>query len=67
MNELVYILRQQRFDYSISDDEGGCIPSVKESFIPTSTLQRKIHKIVWDEEINDKAEGFVVLVDYLKE
>lgn len=65
MNELVYILRMEDEDYCISDNKGGCIPSVKESFIPTRTLSKKIKNISWDEEANDYSDTNVIFVDYV--
>lgn len=64
LNELVYVLHMEDEDYSISDDEGGCIPSVKESFIPTRLLAKKIKSVEWDEEVNEMSDTNVIFVNY---
>ena len=57
LNELMYVLRMEGDrDYSISDNEGGCIPSVRETFVPTRTLARKVVFIEY-EEFEDEYEG----------
>ena len=57
INELMYVLRMEGDrDYSISDNEGGCIPSVRETFVPTRTLARKVVSIEY-EEFEDEYEG----------
>jgi hypothetical protein len=57
LNELMYVLRMEGDrDYSISDNEGGCIPSVRETFVPTRTLARKVVSIEY-EEFEDEYEG----------
>jgi hypothetical protein len=57
LNELIYVLRMEGDrDYSISDDEGGCIPSVRETFVPTRWLAKKIVSIEW-EEFEDEEYG----------
>ena len=56
-NELMYVLRMEGDrDYSISDNEGGCIPSVRETFVPTRTLAKKVVAIEW-EEFEDEEFG----------
>ncbi len=65
LNELMYVLRMEDDrDYSISDNEGGCIPSVRETFVPTKWLAKKVVSIEW-EEIEDEDYGSygVILVD----
>ena len=64
LNELVYILRMEEEDWSISDNEGGCIPSVKETFVPTRLLAKKIKTIDWDEEANEMSDTNVIFVNY---
>ena len=50
LNELIYVLRMEGDrDYSISDNEGGCIPSVRETFVPTRWLAKKVVSIEWEE------------------
>ena len=57
LNELMYVLRMEGDrDYSISDNEGGCIPSVRETFVPTRTLAKKVVAIEY-EEFEDEYEG----------
>jgi hypothetical protein len=57
LNELMYVLRMEGDrDYSISDNEGGCIPSVRETFVPTRTLAKKVVLIEY-EEFEDEYEG----------
>lgn len=64
LNELVYMLRMDDEDYCISDNVGGCIPSVKETFVPTKWLTKKIKAIDWDEDVNNESDTNVVYVDY---
>lgn len=64
LNELVYMLRMDDEDYCISDNVGGCIPSVKETFVPTKWLVKKIKAIDWDEDANNESDTNVVYVDY---
>ena len=69
LNELMYVLRMEGDrDYAISDNEGGCIPSVRETFVPTRTLARKVVSIEY-EEFEDEYEGethhySAILVDF---
>lgn len=57
LNELMYVLRMEGDrDYSISDNEGGCIPSVRETFVPTRKLAKKVVSIEY-EEFEDEYEG----------
>ena len=57
LNELMYVLRMEGDrDYSISDNEGGCIPSVRETFVPTRWLAKKVVSIEW-EEFEDEDYG----------
>lgn len=64
LNELVYVLRMEDEDWSISDNVGGCIPSVKESFVPTKWLAKKIKSVDWDEEVNEISDTNVIFVTY---
>lgn len=64
LNELVYILRMEDEDWCISDNVGGCIPSVKETFVPTKWLAKKIKSIDWDEEVNEMSDTNVIFVEY---
>lgn len=57
LNELIYVLRMEGDrDYSISDNEGGCIPSIRETFVPTRWLAKKVVSIEW-EEFEDEEYG----------
>ena len=57
LNELMYVLRMESDrDYSISDNEGGCIPSVRETFVPTRTLAKKVVSIEY-EEFEEECDG----------
>ena len=50
LNELMYVLRMEGDrDYSISTNDGGCIPSVRETFVPTRDLAKKVVSIEWEE------------------
>lgn len=65
LNELTYVLRMEgNRDYSISTNDGGCIPSVRETFIPTRTLAKKVISIEW-EEFEDEEYGTIgaIIVD----
>ena len=65
LNELMYVLRMEGDrDYSISDNEGGCIPSVRETFVPTRTLAKKVVSIEY-EEFEDEYEGETYSGSYL--
>ena len=54
INELVYVLRMSEHDFCLNTDDGsgafGCIPSVKETFIPSRMLAQKIKSMEYDEE-----------------
>lgn len=65
LNELVYVLRMEGDrDYSISDNEGGCIPSVRETFIPTRWLAKKVVSIEWEEFEDDEFGSYgAIIVD----
>ena len=59
INELVWVLRQDLFDYSLNWANKGkgtgwtCVPSVKECFIPAKDLGRKMTiKEYTEEEID---------------
>ena len=57
LNELMYVLRMEGDrDYSISDNEGGCITSVRETFVPTKWLAKKVVSVEY-EEFEDEYEG----------
>ena len=57
LNELMYVLRMEGDrDYAISTNDGGCIPSVRETFVPTRDLAKKVVSIEW-EEFEDEEYG----------
>jgi hypothetical protein len=65
LNELMYVLRMEGDrDYSISTNDGGCIPSVRETFVPTRDLAKKVVSIEW-EEFEDEEYGTIgaIIVD----
>ena len=57
LNELVYVLRMSENDYQLNITEQkqpnvfGMIPSVKETFIPSRDLAKKIVSVAFDEEV----------------
>lgn len=65
LNELMYVLRMEGDrDYAISTNDGGCIPSVRETFVPTRTLAKKVVAIEW-EEFDDEEYGTIgtIMID----
>lgn len=57
LNELMYVLRMEGDrDYSISTNDGSCIPSVRETFVSSRTLAKKVVSIEW-EEFEDEEYG----------
>ena len=58
INELSYVLRMSDEDYCLNIIDGCgaflCIPSTKETFIPTHILAQKIEEIEFDEEIYEE-------------
>ena len=57
LNELLYVLRMEGDrDYSISTNDGSCIPSVRETFVPTRDLAKKVVSIEW-QEFEDEEYG----------
>ena len=56
LNELIYVLRMSDTDYQISltskknPSAFGLIPSVKETFVPSHDLAKKIISVTFDEE-----------------
>ena len=57
LNELMYVLRMEGDrDYSISSNDGSCIPSVRETFVPSRELAKKVVSIEY-EEFEDEYEG----------
>jgi hypothetical protein len=65
LNELMYVLRMEGDrDYSISTNDGKCIPSVRETFVPTRDLAKKVISIEW-EEFEDEDFGLIgaIIID----
>lgn len=65
LNELMYVLRMEGDrDYSISTNDGMCIPSVRETFVPSRDLAKKVVSIEWD-EFEDEEYGTIgaIIVD----
>jgi hypothetical protein len=59
LNELMYVLRMEGDrDYSISTNDGSCIPSVRETFVPSRDLAKKVVSIEW-EEFEDEEYGTI--------
>lgn len=57
LNELMYVLRMEGDrDYSISTNDGSCIPSVRETFVSSRDLAKKVISIEW-EEFDDEEYG----------
>lgn len=57
INELMYVLRMEgNEDYQIITNTGLCIPSVREAFVPTSLLAKKIKTIEY-EDYDDEYDG----------
>lgn len=67
INELVYVLRMSEYDFCINTSDGsnafGCIPSVKEAFIPSWMLAQKIKSMEYDEEIFDECKCRLVIIE----
>ena len=57
LNELVYVLRMSGDDYQLNltdpkkPNELGMIPSVRDTFIPSRDLAKKIVSVTFDEEV----------------
>ena len=65
LNELMYVLRMEGDrDYAISVDDGSCIPSVRETFVPSRELAKKVTSIWW-EEFEDEEYGTIgtIMID----
>ena len=57
LNELLYVLRMEgEQDYCLSTNDGMCIPSVRETFVPSRDLAKKVVSIEW-EEFEDEEYG----------
>lgn len=68
LNELTYILRMAgEYDYAISTNDGRCIPSVRETFVPSSWLAKNINLVTikYFEEEFDGEISRNVCVDFI--
>lgn len=67
LNELVYVLRMSEMDFCLNtiEENGvfGCIPSVKETFIPTRSLAQKIKHMEYDEEIFEECGEHLIVIN----
>jgi hypothetical protein len=65
LNELIYVLRMEGDrDYSISTNDGMCIPSVRETFVPSRDLAKKIVSIEWEEFADEEYGTYgAIIVD----
>ncbi len=64
LNELMYVLRMESdVDYGISTTDGTCIPSVKETFVPTKTLARKVLSTRYEEYTDDGETYGTIIVE----
>lgn len=69
-NELTYVLRMSENDYQINttdkkNNSFGLIPSVKETFIPSRDLAKKVVSVEFDEKVY-KEYGIYLLEVVLK-
>ena len=67
LNELIYVLRMEfEDDFCINtaqaDGAFGCIPSIRETFIPTRTLALKIKSIEYDEETFEEMGQHLLMI-----
>lgn len=67
LNELMYVLRMEGDrDYSISTNDGGCIPSVRETFVPSRDLAKKVISIEWEEFEDEECGTYGAIIVDLK-
>lgn len=67
LNELMYVLRMEGDrDYAISTNDGSCIPSVRETFVPAKTLAKKVMSIDWHGETDAKHGTYSAIIVTLK-
>ena len=67
LNELMYVLRMEGDrDYSISTNDGGCIPSVRETFVPSRDLAKKVMSIEWEEFEDEECGTYGAIIVDLK-
>lgn len=59
LNELVYVLRvDDDRDYSISTNDGKCISSVRETYIPAAWLAKTVTDLEY-QEFEDEIDGII--------
>lgn len=65
LNELLYVLRMEGDrDYCVSTNDGMCIPSVRETFVPSRDLTKKVISIEWEEfEDEDYGTCGAIIID----
>lgn len=68
LNELAYVLRMEGdVDYQIITNDGMCIPSVRETFIPSEILAKKVVSIEYEDYMDEYEGKFyqssIVIVD----
>ena len=64
LNELLYVLRMEGDrDYCVSTNDGKCIPSVRETFVPSRDLAKKVISIEWEEFEDDGQTYGAIIVD----
>ena len=67
LNELMYVLRMEGDqDYSISTNDGSCIPSVRETFVSSRELAKKVVSIKWEEYVDDEYGTYGAIIVDLK-
>lgn len=67
LNELIYVLRMEGDrDYSISTNDGRCIPSVRETFVPSRDLAKKVMSIEWEEFEDEECGTYGAIIVDLK-
>ena len=59
LNELMYVLRMEGDrDYAISTNDGCCIPSVRETFVSSNLLAKKVLSIEWEEYEDEEYDTY---------
>lgn len=67
LNELIYVLRMEGDrDYAISTNDGSCIPSVRETFVPVKALAKKVLSVDWHEETDEEFGTYGSIIVNLK-
>lgn len=67
LNELLYVLRMEGDrDYCVSTNDGLCIPSVRETFVPSRDLAKKVVSIEWEEYEDEEYGTYGAIIVDLK-